>query len=250
MMINFLGTGTSMGVPVAGGFGHQSNDPKDFRYRCSVWVTTEKVSIVIDIGPEFRLQTLRAGIQRIDLILLTHEHNDHVAGLDDLRPFNYHQNAILPIFTTRSCIDSILRRFHYMFEPDKVPGSVDVHLAELKEPLLVEDLLITPLPVKHGALDVLGFRLNDFSYVTDANYIPPETRDLMRGSKICVLSGLRWEPPHPTHMTIPEAIRVAEDLNCPNTYLVHMSTHVIHDEIQKRMPSCIQLAYDGLELQL
>jgi len=245
-----LGTGTSMGVPVAGGFGHQSEDPKDFRYRCSVWVTTDKVSVVIDIGPEFRLQTLRAGIKKIDLVLLTHEHNDHVAGLDDLRPYNYHQNAIIPVLTTKSCIESVLRRFHYMFEPEKVPGSVDVQLDELHEPRLFEDLLITPLPVKHGSLDVLGFRLNDFSYVTDASYIPPETRDLMRGSKICVLSGLRWDPPHPTHMTIPEAIEVAEEINCPSTYLVHMSTHVIHAEIEKKLPEPIQLAYDGLELYL
>lgn len=245
-----MGTGTSMGVPVAGGFGHQSEDPRDFRYRCSVWVATEKVSVVIDIGPEFRLQTLRAGIKWIDLILLTHEHNDHVAGLDDLRPFNYHQNAVLPVLTTHSCIESVLRRFHYMFPPEKVPGSVDLHLEVLHEPILFEDLLITPLPVKHGELDVLGFRLNDFCYVTDASYIPPETRALMRGSQICVLSGLRWDPPHPTHMTIPEAIEVAEDLNCPATYLVHMSTHVVHDEIQKKLPSHIQLAYDGLELHL
>jgi phosphoribosyl 1,2-cyclic phosphate phosphodiesterase len=250
MKVTFLGTGTSMGVPVAGGFGHSSQDPRDFRYRCSVWVETEQSSVLIDIGPEFRLQTLRSGIKRIDLLLITHEHNDHVAGLDDLRPFNYQQNETIPAYTTESCKQSIIHRFHYMFEPGKVPGSADINLQLMPEPIIFQDLRITPLPIKHGDLDILGFRLNDFSYVTDASAVPDETLKLMKGSKIAVLSGLRWGPKHPTHMTIPEAIVVAEKLASPQTYLVHMSSHVVHEDTEQRLPKGVNLAYDGLTLTI
>lgn len=248
MKVTFLGTGTSMGVPVAGGFGHYSTDPRDFRYRCAAWLQTGSSSILIDIGPEFRLQTLRAGIKQIDLILITHEHNDHVAGIDDLRPFNYHQGAI-PVLTMQRCIDSLMRRYDYMFEPAKVPGSTDVDLMPIHGSERFRDDLITPLPVKHGTLDILGFRVNDFSYITDASFIPHETIEAMRGSEVVVLSGLRWEPPHPTHMTIPEAVRVANEIGARQTYLIHMSSHVVHAEVERRLPAGVSLAYDGLEVE-
>jgi phosphoribosyl 1,2-cyclic phosphate phosphodiesterase len=248
MKVTFLGTGTSMGVPVAGGFGHTSQDPRDFRYRCSVWVETDETSVIIDIGPEFRLQTLRSNIKRIDVLLITHEHNDHVAGLDDLRPFNYQQNAVIPAYTTASCKRSIIHRFHYMFGPEKVPGSADIDLRLMPEPIDFQDIRITPLPIKHGQLDILGFRLNDFSYVTDASAIPDETLPLSHGSKVAVLSGLRWGPKHPTHMTIPEAVEVAQKLGVPQTYIVHMSSHVVHEDVERRLPQGINLAYDGLTL--
>lgn len=250
MKVTFLGTGTSMGVPVAGGFGHSSNDPRDFRYRCSVWVRTENISILIDIGPEFRLQTLRSGIKWIDLLLITHEHNDHVAGLDDLRPFNYHQNQTIPAYSTESCVESIRRRFHYMFEPSKVPGSVDIDLQVIDDIQRIADVTIVPLPAKHGPLDILGFRINDFSYLTDVSAVPEETQELIRGSKVVVLSGLRWGPPHPTHMTIPESIEVARSIGAPETYLVHMSSYVVHQETEDRLPRGIHLAYDDLTITI
>jgi len=248
MKVTFLGTGTSMGVPVAGGFGHTSNDPRDFRYRCSVWVRTEKISILIDIGPEFRLQTLRSGIKNIDLLLITHEHNDHVAGLDDLRPFNYQQNQTIPAYTTQTCIDSIRHRFHYMFDPGKVPGSVDIDLQRMDSPITLADVRISPLPAKHGELDILGYRINDFSYLTDVSEVPVSTQLLMKGSKVAVLSGLRWGPQHPTHMTIPESVEVAKQIGAPQTYLVHMSSYVVHQETENRLPRGVNLAYDELTI--
>jgi len=250
MKVTFLGTGTSMGVPVAGGFGHTSKDPRDFRYRCAVWVQTEKLSIVIDTGPEFRLQSLRSGIKRVDLLLITHEHNDHVAGLDDLRPYNYHQQSAIQTFTTQSCIDSLVHRFHYMFGSNKVPGSVDLDLSVLTSKVKIQDATITPLDVKHGDLDILGFRINDFSYVTDASYLSEQTINSMKGSKVCVLSGLRWGPKHPTHMTIPEAIEVANAIGAPQTYFVHMSSHVIHADTESKLPRGINLAYDELVVEV
>lgn len=238
-----------MGVPVAGGFGHSSTDPKDFRNRCSAWVQTGNQSILIDLSPEFRLQTLQAGIKQIDTILITHEHNDHVAGIDDLRPFNYHQGSI-PAYTTEGCIKSIKRRYYYMFPPEKVGGSTDIDLHVIDEPITINGDVITPLPILHGSLEIIGFRINDFCYVTDASEIPEETIAKMHGSKVVVLSGLRWEPPHPTHMTIPQSIEMANRIGAEQTWLIHMSSHVIHEDVEKRLPEGISLAYDGLTIEI
>lgn len=252
MELVFLGTGTSMGVPVAGGFGREqpTGDPRDERYRCSAWVKTDQASILIDIGPEFRLQTLRAGIKKIDLILITHEHTDHIGGLDDLRPFNYAQKSSIPVLTTQSCNDSIRTRFYYMFGLDQTPGSVDIDIEVPTGPKQFKDCTITPLHVKHGELDVMGFRINDLSYVTDVNYIPDETAELIKGSKVLVLGSLRWEPTHPTHYTIPQAVEVANQLGVEMTYLIHMSSYVIHEEVNRQLPDNVQLAYDQLSVKI
>ncbi|MDG5766978.1 MBL fold metallo-hydrolase [Balneolales bacterium ANBcel1] len=252
MKVTFLGTGTSMGVPVAGGFGseNQSADPRDQRYRCSVWVRTEEMSLVIDTGPEFRLQTLRAGIKHIDAFLFTHEHTDHIGGLDDIRAYNYAQNQAIPAYTNARTRDVIMQRFSYMFPPDKTPGSVDLDFRILKQPEKVGDIRITPLPVFHGEMEIIGFRLNDFSYITDVSAIPEATAEKIMGSKVVVMSGLRWSPPHPTHFTIPEAIEAAEKLNVEKAYLIHMSPYVVHEEISRKLPGNVRLAYDQLQIEL
>lgn len=252
MKLIFLGTGTSMGVPVAGGYGHEKmgDDPRNTRWRSSAWIQTEESSVIIDTGPEFRLQTLRAGISQVDLVLITHEHMDHIAGLDDLRPICHQQEQRMPVYTTKSAINAIRNRFDYMFGADKYPGAPALNLHEITEPFTFRDVKITPLPVEHGRVSVLGFRLNDISYITDVKAIPNGTKKLIKGSKLLVLSGLRWEPVHPTHMTIPEAVQTAEELDISQTYLVHMNGFVNHAETNEKLPGHVQLAYDQLTLHL
>ncbi|MFW6157548.1 MAG: MBL fold metallo-hydrolase [Balneolaceae bacterium] len=251
MKLTFLGTGTSMGVPTAGGFGRKrmNGDPRNERWRCSAWVQSREASIIIDTGPEFRLQTIRAGIEHIDAVLITHEHMDHIAGLDDLRPFNYKQDASIPVYTSRRCMESIGRRFEYMFGPDRYPGATSIELNEFDRPMKFRDLMITPLPVNHGKIDILGFRLNGLSYMSDVKQIPDATREKIAGSEVMVLSGLRWEPSHPTHLTIPEAVELATELEVPQTYLIHMNSYVDHGPVNERLPGHVRLAYDQLEVE-
>lgn len=252
MKCTFLGTGTSMGIPVAGGFGSEriNGDPRNQRYRCSVWLETDKTSLIIDTGPEFRLQTIRSGIKRIDLVLITHEHMDHIAGLDDLRSYNYVQKSAIPLYTSPQAAQSIRERFSYMFGPDKYPGSSNIDIIETTQPFTFKDLNIIPLTYNHGFINVQGYRIGDFSYMTDVKSVPDETREKIRGSKILVLSGLRWAPEHPTHLTIPEALEFATSLDIPKTYLIHMNSYVDHRESNEKLPDHVQLAYDMLEINL
>jgi phosphoribosyl 1,2-cyclic phosphate phosphodiesterase len=252
MRLTFLGTGTSMGVPVAGGFGKSraAGDSRNIRWRCSAWLQTEKSSIVIDTGPEFRLQTIRSGLSRVDLVLITHEHMDHIAGLDDLRPFCFHQEQSIPVYASKTCIEAIRKRFHYMFGPNRYPGATAIDLEEITSSVEFQDVRITPLPAVHGKVEVMGYRVNDVSYLTDVKAIPNATKELIRGSKVLVLSGLRWKPKHPTHMTIPEAVEAAGELDVPQTYLIHMNSYVNHKETNKRLPPNVRLAYDQLTVKI
>lgn len=252
MKLTFLGTGTSMGVPVAGGFGEErmSRDPRNIRSRCSAWVKTKNASILIDAGPEFRIQSIRAKIKHIDHVLITHEHMDHVSGLDDLRAYNYVQKNSIPVHTSKQCIQSIEKRFDYMFGENKYQGSTSLDLIEIKGKKTLGDIEVTPLPCSHGGLQILGFRLNDLCYLTDVKEIPNSTKELMKGAKVVVLSGLRWEPEHPTHLTIPESVDLINSLGIPAGYLIHMNSYVNHKESNDRLPAHIRLAYDQQVIEI
>lgn len=252
MKVTFLGTGTSMGVPVAGGFRRDklAHDPRNERTRCSAWVQTEETSILIDAGPEFRIQSIRAKLQNVDHLLITHEHMDHISGLDDLRVYSYLKKAPIPVYSTQSCIDSIKSRFDYMFGEHKYPGSTSLDLMVAPDKFTLGDATVIPLPVTHGSLEILGFRINDFSYLTDVKNIPPQTMEKIRGSKVIALSALRWEPDHPTHLTIPQAVEIIEELAIPEAYLIHMNSYVDHGPTNKKLPEHINLAYDQQIIQI
>lgn len=241
-----------MGVPIAGGYGKERNngDPRNIRHRCSVWLQSGEASVVIDTGPEFRIQSMRSGIRQVDLVLITHKHMDHMAGLDDLRAYNYVQKTPIPLYTNAETEEAIRRRFEYMFEPNKYPGSTSIDIEVINETKTFRDLTITPLIYNHGQINVQGYRVNNFSYMTDVKKIPDETKERVKGSEVLVLSGLRWAPRHPTHLTIPEAVEVAKELNIPRTYLIHMNAYVDHAESNEKLPENVRLAYDLLEIEI
>jgi len=246
MKVTFLGTGTSMGVPVAGAFKREdlAHDPRNERTRCSAWVQTKGRSILIDASPEFRIQSIKLRLQKIDNLLITHQHMDHISGIDDLRVYSYINKAPIPTHASKECIESIKTRFHYMFGEDRYSGSTSLDLMEADQPFSIGDVNVTPLHVTHGNLDILGYRLNDFSYLTDVKHIPESTMEKIKGSKVLVISALRWDPSHPTHLTIPEAVEIIETLEIPEAYLIHMNSFVDHEPTNKKLPSHINLAYD------
>jgi phosphoribosyl 1,2-cyclic phosphate phosphodiesterase len=252
MKVTFLGTGTSMGVPTAGNYSYhpETGDPRDERLRCSVWIQTETHSILIDVGPDFRTQTLRSGLKEVDALFLTHEHIDHIGGLDDLRPFVFKRDAPIPVWLTEECKESVTKRFNYMFGEDSVSGSVRLDFTIATEPFMLGETTVTPLPAKHGEMKVLGYRFDDFCYLTDINHVPDSTIALMRGAKHVVLGALRWEPKHRTHFTISETLEIARKIDAEHTWLVHMSSKVVHESANSRLPERVKLAYDQMILSL
>ena len=246
MKVTFLGTGTSMGVPVAGAFGSDKlgPDPRNLRSRCSLFVQTSGLNLLIDAGPEFREQSLRCGVDSIDAVLVTHEHMDHVSGLDDLRPFTISRRDPIPLYSHPRVLDSIRRRFDYMFGPDRYPGSTSLDLSPVHGSFSVGDVPVEPLPISHGDLSIYGYRIGDLAYMTDVQVIPKATMGLLRGVRLLVMGALRWDVPHPSHMTIEAAIEAAEQVGAERTRFIHMNGSVWHGGGRSRLPKGMLFAYD------
>ncbi len=253
MKITFLGTGTSQGVPVIGCDCEvcRSLDYRDKRLRVSVHLEIEGASLVIDTGPDFRQQMLRERVSKLDAVLLTHSHKDHIAGLDDVRAFNFLQEKGMPIFGMEKTLEQVKKEFYYAFDEHKYPGTPVLQLHEIKETEFeFKGIKILPLPVLHLRMPVLGFRIGNFSYITDANLIPEETLLRLKGTKVLVLNALQKEK-HVSHFNLDEAIIQAQRIGAEQTYFTHISHKMgLHQSVNNELPDSIALAHDGLTVTL
>lgn len=251
MKVTFLGTGTSQGIPVitCNCVVCQSADHRNKRLRVSVLLEMGDKTIVIDSGPDFRYQMLRANVKDLDAILYTHEHKDHVAGLDDIRPFNYLLKKNIDIYATERVQQALQREFSYIFAEVHYPGlpQIDIHTIS-DEVFMIGKTEITPLNIMHYKLPILGFRIHDFTYITDAKTISEETIEKIKGTKILVVNALQHEE-HISHFTLQEAVDFAQKIGAEVTYLTHISHNLgLHEEVEKELPENIKLAYDGLSI--
>ncbi len=254
MKITFLGTGTSQGIPViaCNCYVCSSSDKHDKRLRVSVLIERAGKTIVIDTGPDFRYQMLRAGVRHLDAILYTHEHKDHVAGLDDVRAFNYKQQTSVDVYAHKRVQNALKQEFHYIFSDNKYPGipRIELHEIDENEPFMVSGINVIPISVMHFQLPVLGFRIGNFTYITDAKTISTAEKEKIKGSEILVINALQKES-HISHLTYDEALELAKEIGAKHTYLTHLSHRIgRHQEISAELPSDVSLAYDGLILEL
>ncbi|WP_305982632.1 MBL fold metallo-hydrolase [Roseivirga thermotolerans] len=253
MKVTVLGSGTSQGVPVIGCQCTvcQSLDFRDKRLRSSVHIEVEGKSIVIDSGPDFRQQMLRERISQLDALLFTHEHKDHTAGMDDIRSFNFLQEKDMPVYAAPRVIEQLKREFAYVFSEKKYPGVPMVEVNELDgQPFEVEGIQVIPIEVLHYKLPVYGFRIGDFTYITDAKTISEESLEKARGSKILMINALQ-QTEHLSHLTLNEAIDMAQKIGADATYFTHLSHKMgSHKTIEAQLPNNIYIAYDGLQLSL
>jgi phosphoribosyl 1,2-cyclic phosphate phosphodiesterase len=252
--VYFLGTGTSQGIPVIGCTDAvcTSTDSKDKRLRVAIWIYDENFSIVVDCGPDFRTQMLQSGCSRMDALLFTHEHADHTAGLDDIRPFYFKQGDI-PLYGHPRVLQNLARRFDYIFQTEnKYPGAPSVLPIPVytDESFSIHNQTIIPINACHGGLQVFGYRFTDFVYLTDVKTIDDLEIEKIKGVKVLVINVLRKEP-HPTHFNLEEALAFIAKVNPGRTYLTHISHNFgFHDAIEKELPENVFVAYDNLEITI
>lgn len=258
MKLTFLGTGTSFGVPQIGCHCNvcRSADPRDRRTRVGAVVETDRSTrLLIDTPPELRLQLVTSGIDRVDAVLFTHDHADHVQGLDDVRAFTVRRDAPLPMYGSRETLERIARRFPYIFD-DRVrpmPGTSkpegEVHVIADGATVQIGDAQVTAFSVPHGAITVFAYRIGPLVYVTDAKTVPPAALERMQGARVLVINAL-LRTGHPTHLSIPEAIRVAELVGAERTYLTHLTHETLHANLEAELPRGIAPAFDGLVVRV
>lgn len=253
MQITFLGSGTSQGVPVIACECAicQSKDPKDKRLRSSILIEDKGKTYVIDTGPDFRYQMLRANVKSLDAVIFTHEHKDHIAGFDDIRGFNYALKRKMDVYANERVQQALRREFPYVFDGTIYPGIPEINLFTIdNNPFIINSTRFIPIEVKHFKLPVLGFRIGDFTYITDANFISEEEKEKIKGSKILVLNALRIQQ-HVSHYTLEQAIEMVRELKPHKAYFTHISHQLgLHEEIEKNLPANISLAYDGLRFEI
>ena len=253
MRVTFLGTGTSTGVPVVGCHCRvcTSASPNNKRLRQSVAIEENGKHFLIDTTPDLRLQLLQHPIPRLDFILYTHSHSDHLMGLDDIRPFNFRQRETIHAYSNVPTAKAIRRAFSYIWDDRSQigGGKPQLELHEVDEAFDHDGIEIVPIPVIHGDWTILGFRIGNFAYITDTNGVPDSSIALLAGVKVLALDGLRPAPKHPTHFVIDQAVECAQQIGAEETWLIHLPHEVDHDEVEASLPPGIRLAYDGLVLE-
>ena len=252
MDVTILGSGTSHGVPIIGCTCETctSDNPKNKRFRSSIYIKTNVKNILIDTSPDLRLQLLNNEITDIDIVLFTHPHADHIMGFDDLRAINRINKSDIPCYGNKYTLEAIKKKFEYIFKDRHCRFSVpSVKLNEIKGKLQFEDLIVTPLPVKHNHDNVLGYKIGNFAYITDCSEIPDKTMKLLQDVDLLILDALRYKS-HPKHFNINEAVEVIKNLGIKKAYLTHVSHEIEHEKVNAELPEGIQLAYDGLQLKV
>lgn len=253
MKLTFLGTGTSQGVPVIACRCHvcRSVDERDRRLRTSALLTTnEGKHILFDIGPDFRQQMLRQKVESLDAIMVTHAHRDHVAGLDDVRSFNYVQHKNMDVYLNAIAKHALMRDYGYIFEHHEYPGLPEADLHEVDAPFVAAGVTVVPVKAMHKDLPILAFRVGEMAYITDANHIAPEELEKLKGVKVMVINALRREK-HFSHFSLPEALEVIDKVQPERAYLTHISHEMgLHAEVEKTLPEGVFLAYDNLEVEI
>ncbi|MBE9468836.1 MAG: MBL fold metallo-hydrolase [Bacteroidetes bacterium] len=251
MKITFLGTGTSQGVPVIACKCDvcKSSDKKDKRLRSSILIETQGSSIVIDTGPDFRQQMLREDVGKLDAVIFTHEHKDHVAGLDDVRSFNYIQQKPMDVYALKRVNEALKREYAYVFSKDKYPGVPQLNLHNINdEKFSINNVTITPINVMHISLPILGYRIDDFTYITDASFISEEEKLKIKGSKILVVNALRKQK-HFSHFCLSEALELIKEINPEKAYLTHIGHQMgLTKDVKNELPANVALAYDGQQI--
>ena len=252
--ITFLGTGTSQGIPIIGSTDPVclSDDPRDKRLRVSIMISIEGYNYVVDCGPDFRKQMLTNNVDRLDALLFTHEHADHTAGLDDIRPFFFRQGAI-PVYAHPRVVGQLQKRFAYIFETkNKYPGAPSVAIQEIDKDhdFYLHGKPITPINAHHGKLQVFGYRLGDFAYLTDVKTVDPEEREKLRNLDVLVVNALRTKEHH-SHFNLEEALAFVDEVQPKRAYFTHISHKLgFHAEVEKQLPENIHLAYDNLKIEV
>jgi len=252
LRLTFLGSGTSMGVPTIGCECRvcRSSDPRDNRTRPSVLLQFDAHNIVIDTTPDFRFQALRAGLKRLDAVLLTHAHADHILGLDDVRPFNLKQKADVPVYAARETLAILTRTFFYIFDNAPSQSTLpSLRLLPIEGPFDLFGLRIVPVPAMHGDMPVLGFRFGRAAYLTDFSSVPDSSKDLLRGLGDLVLDALRYDP-HPMHSSVEQSLALVAELRPQRAYFTHIAHDLMHQEVNQRLPRHVQLAHDGMSFEV
>ncbi len=253
VQVTLLGTGTSTGIPVIGCACAtcRSDDPRDRRLRCSCLVEVNGLRILIDVGPDFRTQALRYGVDDVDAVLITHHHFDHVAGLDDLRPLLFRNRAAIPCFAVGNTVETLTDMVPYIFRDGSYPGVARLSLQKVEGPFSVSSrngtqatVDITPIPAMHGTLPVLGFRIGSFAYLTDVSDVPFASRHLLEDLDLLVLDALR-EHPHPMHLSFSESVTLASEIRAQETWFIHMTHGVLHADVDADLPAGMSLGWDG-----